>query len=83
VLITGLLMLNGAHLEGVFLFKVIFALLAIAFNVVCVYAVFKRRQFAMQADIDGMKSTNNAMRIGGLIIPTFLLALLLALYIAW
>lgn len=83
VLITGLLMLNESHLTGVFLYKVIFSLLAVFFNIVCVYAVFKRREFALQADINGMNSTNTAMKIGGLIIPTFLIAFILAIYIAW
>lgn len=83
VLITGLLMLNESHLAGVFLYKVIFALLAIIFNVVCVYAVFKRRKFAVIADLKGMRSTETMMKIGGLIIPTFIAAFVLAIYIAW
>jgi len=83
VLITGLLMLNESHLSGVFLYKIIFSLLAIFFNMVCVYAVFQRRKFALSADIDGMKSTDAAMKIGGLIIPTFIIAFLLAIYFAW
>tara|TARA_R110002049_G_scaffold161198_3_gene326717 strand:+ start:3899 stop:4321 length:423 start_codon:yes stop_codon:yes gene_type:complete len=83
VLITGLLMLNESHLEGVFLYKVIFALLAIFFNIICVYAVFKRRKYALKSDIEGMKTTDKAMAIGGLIVPTFLIAFGLAIYIAW
>ena len=83
VLITGLLMLNESHLAGVFLYKVIFAILAIIFNIVCVYAVFKRRKFAVISDLEGMKSTEGIIKIGGLIIPTFLAAFVLAIYIAW
>lgn len=83
VLITGLLMLNESHLAGMFLYKVIFALLAIIFNVVCVYAVFKRRKFAVIADLKGMRSTEAIMKVGGLIIPTFIVAFVLAIYIAW
>ncbi|CAH0991130.1 hypothetical protein SIN8267_01232 [Sinobacterium norvegicum] len=83
VLITGLLMLNESHLEGVFLYKVIFALLAIFFNIICVYAVFKRRKFALNSDLDGIKTTGTAMAIGGLIVPAFLIAFGLAIYIAW
>lgn len=83
VLITGLLMLNESHFSGIFLYKVIFALLAIFFNVVCVYAVFKRRKFAVIADLKGMRSTGAIMKIGGLIIPTFIVAFVLAIYIAW
>lgn len=83
VLITGLLMLNESHLEGVFLYKVIFALLAIFFNIICVYAVFKRRKYALKSDLEGMKTTDTAMAIGGLIVPTFLVAFGLAIYIAW
>ncbi len=83
VLVTGLLMLNQSHLTGFFLYKVIFALLAIVFNTVCVYAVVKRRQFALVSDLEGMRSTDRAMEVGGLIIPTFIAAFILAIYIAW
>jgi len=83
VLVTGLLMLNESHLEGVFLYKVIFALLAIFFNIICVYSVFKRRKFALRSDFEGMKTTDKAMAIGGLIVPTFLIAFCLAIYTAW
>ena len=82
VLITGLLMLNESHLAGVFLYKVIFAVLAIMFNIICVYAVFKRRKFALSSDIEGMRSADTAMKIGGLIIPTFLVAFILGIYLA-
>lgn len=81
VLVTGLLMLNESHFSGIFLYKIIFALLAIVFNIVCVYAVFKRRKFALVSDIQGMKSTDTAMRIGALIIPTFVIAFALSIYI--
>ena len=54
VLVTGLLMVNENHLSCVFLYKIIFALLAILFNVVCVYAVFQRRKFALSSDLVGM-----------------------------
>ncbi len=83
VLVTGLLMLNESHLTGVFLYKVIFAVLAIIFNIICVYAVFKRRNFSLSEDIEGMKTTDVAMKIGGLIIPSFLVAFILGIYIAW
>ncbi len=83
VLLTGLLMLNESHMAGVFLYKVVFALLAIIFNLVCVYAVFKRRRFAVVSDLEGMKSTETIMKVGGLIIPTFITAFVLSIYIAW
>jgi hypothetical protein len=83
VLITGLLMLNNSHFDGVFLYKLIFATLAIVFNLICVYAVFQRRKYALQSDIAGMKSTETVMKLGGLIIPSFSLALALAIYLAW
>jgi hypothetical protein len=82
VLVTGLLMLNESHLSGIFLYKIIFALLAILFNIVCVYAVFRRRKFALSSDLAGMRSTEAVMKIGGLIIPTFLVAFVLAFYVA-
>ena len=81
VLITGLLMLREDHLSGPFLYKVIFGLLAVAFNIVCVYAVFKRRKYAMSGDIEGMKSVDPIMKFGGGIIPAFLIAFVLAMYI--
>lgn len=56
VLVTGVLMLNGNHLAGVFLYKITFALLTILFNIICVYAVFKRRKFALSSDLEGMRS---------------------------
>ena len=74
-------MLDESHLTGLFLYKIIFALLAIIFNIVCVYAVFKRRKFALVPDIEGMKSTETAMKIGGLIIPTFVAAFVLAIWV--
>lgn len=83
VLITGLLMLSERHLAGMFLYKVLFAVLAIIFNIICVYAVFKRRKFALVSDIEGMRSAETAMKIGGLIIPTFLVAFILSIYLAW
>lgn len=83
VLTSGLLMLTESHLSGVFLYKIIFAALAIAFNLICVYAVWKRRQYALRGDIEGMKSTDGAMKLGGLIIPTFLIAFGLSIYLAW
>lgn len=83
VLITGLLMLNNSHFDGVFLYKLIFATLAIVFNLICVYAVFQRRKYALESDIAGMKSTETVMKLGGLIIPSFILALALAIYLAW
>lgn len=83
VLITGLLMLNESHLDGLFLYKIIFGLLAIFFNIVCVYAVFKRKKFAETFDIEGMKSVNPIMKLGGLIIPTFLIAFALGIVFAF
>ena len=79
VLVTGALMLDGSHLEGLFLYKVIFGVAAVIFNLVCVYAVFVRRRFALAGDIAGMKSTDPAMRLGGAgFIPSFLIAIVLA-----
>lgn len=83
VLITGLLMINSHHLQGVFLYKIIFGLAAIIFNSVCVYAVFRRRGYAIVGDIDGMQSTDPVMKIGGAgFIPTFLITILIAVYLA-
>ena len=80
VLITGILMLDETHLTGLFLVKVIFGLLAVLFNFICVIAVFKRQKFAAAQDFDGMKSTDRLMRLGALVIPTFLIAFALGAY---
>lgn len=80
VLITGLAMLEDKDLSGLFIWKVIFGLLAIGFNLICVYAVFKRRRYALAGDIEGMKSTNFAMKIGGGVIPAFLAAFSLGMF---
>ena len=82
VLITGLMMLDESHLAGMFLYKVIFAVLAIIFNIVCVVAVFKRRKYALAEDIAGMRSAEKIMQAGGLIIPSFIVAFVLAMLIA-
>ena len=83
VLITGLLMINSSHLQGVFLYKIIFGLAAIAFNIVCVYAVFRRRAYAIAGDMDGVRSTDPVMKLGGAgFIATFLSTVFIALYLA-
>jgi len=79
VLLTGLLMVNESHLEGLFLYKIIFAILAMLFNIVAVYAVFKRRGFAIKDDLHGMKSVDPIMKLSGLIIPCFLVAFTLGM----
>ncbi|NRB40444.1 MAG: hypothetical protein HRU20_18580 [Pseudomonadales bacterium] len=81
VLITGLLMLSEDHLSGLFLYKVLFGLFAVAFNIVGVYAVFKRRKYAMSGDIEGMKSVDPFMKLSAAIIPVFLITFVLAMYI--
>ncbi len=82
VLVTGILMLPDAQLSGLFLTKLTFALLAIAFNCVCVYAVVKRRACLRSDDVKGLATADRAMRIGGAIVPTFLVAFALGLYLA-
>jgi len=82
VLATGLLMLGDKHLSGLFLLKLVFALLAIFFNLVCVYAVLKRRTSLRSGDTEGLRTAGRAMKLGGAIIPSFLGALSLGLYLA-
>src|SRR5690606_3318902 len=81
VLVTGILMLPGAQPGALLLTKLVFALLAIAFNCVCVFAVFKRRASLRSGDVEGMAVADRAMRLGGAIVPTFLVALSLGLYL--
>lgn len=81
VLVTGAFLLAGHSLEGVFLFKVVFGVLAVVFNLVCVYAVVRRRRLALAGDIEGMRATEGAMKLGGAgFIPCFLMAIALAAY---
>lgn len=84
VLVTGLLMINFEKLEGAFLFKVILGVSAIVFNLICVYAVFKRRKYAVIGDIKGMQSTDPIMRLGGAgFIPSFLAAIIFGMYFVY
>ncbi len=83
VLVTGLLMLGDDHLSGLFLIKLVFAFLAILFNCVCVYAVVKRRTSLRSGDTEGLEVADRAMKLGGAIVPTFLVAFSLGLYFAF
>ena len=81
VLVTGFMMLTEDHLEGLFLVKVVFGVLAIVFNLICVYAVYVRNRYAKFEDFKGMASTDRAMKIGGAgFIPSFLVAFSLGCY---
>jgi hypothetical protein len=82
VLVTGLLMLGDHHLSGLFLIKLAFSLLAIFLNCVCVYAVVKRRTSLRSGDTEGLRAADRAMKLGGAIIPAFLVAFSLGLYLA-
>ena len=48
--------------------------MAIAFNCVCVFAVFKRRANLRCDDVEGLVTADRAMKLGGAIVPTFLVA---------
>ena len=80
VLGTGLLMFQAENASGLFLTKVVFGLLAVGFNGICVLAVFRRQKFAAKGDKEGMDSVEPLMKFGGLIIPVFLVAFGLGLY---
>ena len=82
VLVTGILMVRDTQLDGLFLTKIVFALLAIFFNCVCVYAVFKRRASLRSGDADGLGTAERAMKLGGAVVPTFLVAFSFGLYLA-
>ncbi len=72
----------GAELSALFLTKLAFALLAIFFNGVCVHAVFKRRASLRSGDTEGLATAGRAMKLGGAIVPTFLVAFALGLSLA-
>ena len=82
VLITGLLMMNESHASGPFLYKIIFGILAVGFNLLSVYAVVKRRNYLLKDDVKGMDSVLPMKRISALVIPCFLIALALGTYSA-
>jgi len=75
-------MLEGEHFHGLFLIKIIFGLLAVFFNLVCVYAVCKRRRCSVAGDREGMRSVGTAMKLGSGVVPTFLVAFALGAYFA-
>ena len=81
VLVTGVLMLGEQHLTGLFLYKVILGTLAVVFNIVCVVAVFRRRKYAELGDVESMHAANGLMKVGAWVIPTFLGAFLIAMYL--
>lgn len=81
VLLTGVLMLTPEHLSGLFLIKIIFGLAAILFNLVCVIAVMRRKKYAVLNQIEAMDKNETLMKIGGLVIPTFLIALGISIYL--
>ncbi|MBN7796664.1 hypothetical protein [Parahaliea mediterranea] len=82
ILATGLLMLHERHFEGLFLYKLIFAMLAILFNLICVYAVFKRKECLQIDDAKGLARAGRYMLISAGVIPSFILAIGLGIYIA-
>ena len=83
VLVTGLLMLGEQQLSGLFLYKVIFGVLAVVFNSVCVVSVFRRRKYALLGDVENMHAANELMKVGALVIPTFMVAFALSMYFVW
>jgi hypothetical protein len=82
VFITGFMMLSEEHLRGLFLAKIIFGLLAIGFNAVCVYGVVRRRNYALSGDLKGMKSVAPLLRLTAAFLPTFAIAFVLGVYFA-
>lgn len=80
VVATGFLMLGEGHLNGLFLAKIIFALLATGFNMICVYGVIRRRKYALSGDIEGMKSVAPLLRLTAAFLPTFAIAFALGVY---
>lgn len=73
-------MTDSSHLSGLFLAKIIFGILAITFNAICVFAVFKRYKYVQLLDTKGMDSAEPFMKLGGLVIPAFLVTLGISVY---
>ncbi len=82
VLITGALMLADEHLHDLFLVKIVCGLIAIASNLVCVYAVFVRNRHAGKQDMEGVHSAERVLLAGGVaFIPSFIAAIAIASYL--
>jgi len=75
-------MLTEQHLHGLFLAKIVCGLIAIAANIVCVYAVFVRNRHARNKQIAGVQSTERILVAGGIgFIPSFIAAIAIATYL--
>lgn len=84
VFITGVLMMTKAHFSGLFLAKVIFGLIAIVANLICVYGVFVRNRYATNRDIYGVRSVEPILVRGGVgFVPSFIAAISIAMYLAF
>lgn len=65
VLITGLAMLPAQSLQGLLLYKLPLALLAIVFNLVCVIAVWLRKRALESGDQQALQKTQHLLMLGG------------------
>jgi uncharacterized membrane protein len=81
VLITGAMLLAGAHKTPVLHAKLGFALLAVATNVYCVYLVFKRHRLAAEGDWPAFEAVDHRQhKMGAVVLVGILVALGLGLY---
>ncbi len=68
VVVTAMLLMPQAPMGGVFVTKLVFALLAVATNVFCVYLVFKRHQLAATGDWTGFEATDQFQHKWGAVV---------------
>ena len=68
VVVTAMLLMPQAPMGVVFVTKLVFALLAVATNVFCVYLVFKRHQLAATGDWTGFEATDQFQHKWGAVV---------------
>lgn len=83
VLVTGLIMLNGHPLTGLYLIKVCAGFIAILGNVGCVYAIVRRKWAARVNDFAGLvKYSYMVDKLSAVAVPAGFTALFIGFYLA-
>lgn len=78
VAVTGLLLMPQVPMGMLFVAKLVFALLAVATNVFCVYLVFKRHHLAAAGDWTGLEATDHLQHKWGAVVLIGILGALIS-----
>jgi len=82
VLITGAMLLDGSRLSGLYLLKVAMGLTAISGNVMCVYAIVRRKWSADQQDFSGLVRYSRMVdQLSAIAVPAGFIALFCGFYL--